>query len=95
MKILAELTGQFLLLDPHNGALLEPYRPHVMASTHFISQRSSLGHIKILATNLSEDATDAEFATYWAESAGDRELAINSFLAAFGPKPEKTKKSNK
>lgn len=81
-KSLIETTGQFQLVDElHQVARAN--RPTVVELSNFFQTRAFVGQIKMIAA-LKDEATDAEFAKYWAEAEGDRDLAIQSFLSGFG-----------
>jgi len=82
---LVETVGDFQLVDNHNQ-LIPAHRPAVVEMSHFFQARALLNQLRLVAGELKDTATDKEFASYWRESAGDRELAIESFLSAFGPK---------
>jgi len=85
MKLLVETTGSFGLMDigvrppqeiAHN-------RPSVVISTEFIQTRIAKNQLKILG-KLQDEATDAEFINFHADSKGDTELAVSSFMSKFG-----------
>lgn len=80
MKHLVETTGSFMLIDPHNQDPIHSDRPTVIKSTNFIEWRVSLGHLKILAADLPDEATDAEFVEYWKENS---EIAVDAFMSNF------------
>lgn len=97
-KLLVETTGEFLLQDTFHPSrqIVQEHRPSVVEKTSFIEQRLAGGQIKLLALNLKDEASDEEFEKYFAESEGDIELAISSFVAAFtvdavAPKKKPTK----
>ncbi len=89
MKVLAETTGNFMLVDGTN--LLEAHRPGVITMSAFYQNRISRGHVEMLA-KLKDEATDPEFARYVAESDGDMQLAIASFTSTFGIDAPETSK---
>lgn len=91
-KILCETTGNFGLY--HGNQAIEPGVPAVIERTEFFDARTMLGQVSILS-NLRDEATNEEFKQYWKEAEGDRELAVASFLSAFGPVTAAPKKSNK
>lgn len=86
MKHLVETTGEFLLHDMNTGDLAESFRPSVVTRSVFIDQRIAAGQLRLIA-NLKEEASDEEFHSYWRE-AGDKELAVSSFLSKFGADAE-------
>jgi hypothetical protein len=82
-KLIVRTTGSFSLVTD-DGQYLDKKRGHVHANTAFIQQRLGSGELRILAT-VPDEATDAEFETYWRESNGDEALAVASFLSKFAP----------
>ncbi|MGO7308754.1 hypothetical protein ACCS91_33405 [Rhizobium ruizarguesonis] len=92
MKILAETTGEFMLSDLGTGDVIYAGRPSVVELSPFIEARVAISQVRKEA-DLTADATDDEFATYWTESEGNRDLAVESFLSKFGvDKPVAPKK---
>jgi hypothetical protein len=87
MKILAHTTGAFMLVDSTTGDEIAPFRPSVIRRSSFIDTRVKLKQI-VVVSELTEDATDAQFVQFLKESDNDIELAMQSFVAAFGPKEE-------
>lgn len=83
-KILVETSGSFMLLDPYNGQEVQHNRPSVVVVTGFIEVKIAQGDLKVLSPELREEATDAEFAKYWKDSDRKAELAVASFVSAFG-----------
>jgi len=84
--IIAQTTGQFDLLDPHTLREVSYDRPYCIKPTVFIDQRAARGDVKIIATDLPDEASDELWASYLAESQGDLDLAVASFKSAFEPK---------
>lgn len=103
-KIIINLAGNFILVDPNNGAMFENARPHVATPTHFLHSRALVGQVKMLAADLPAEANDKDFAEHWAETVKGMkpdeiaekgiELAIESYRASFG-KPEETESQRK
>lgn len=91
MKILIETTGSFMLVDPYTGEQIRPVRPHVMTHTPFLEARIASRQLRVLNAEITDEATDEEFASFWAESKGDKALAVESFVSQFteGSEPEK------
>lgn len=83
MKLLVETVGDFMLMDTSSAQEVPPDRPGVVENTNFLSGRVSNGQVKVLA-ELVEDATDAEFLSYFVASESDGALAVESFLSKFG-----------
>jgi len=85
-KALVETTGPFQLVDERQQ-LIHSDRPTVAdVGSNMFQHRAAAGQIRLLAGELQDAATDKEFAKFWAEAEGNHELAIASFLSAFGPK---------
>lgn len=97
MKLLVETTGSFMLKDPSTGDEIDNAHPSVVKRSEFIQSRTAMGQINIISVDLQEEATDAEFQKFWKECKGDKELAVESFLSAWGkaqkPKVEKQEES--
>ena len=92
MKTLCETSGNFQLVDVYNGGqIVRGTRPSVVQQTDFVNNRALVGQIKFLG-ELTDEATDAEFAKYWRETMGDSARAVDSFLAAFGVQRQTEKK---
>lgn len=92
MKMLAETTGDFMLLDLGANQSMDAFRPSVVARSAFIDARIALSQI-VKISDVPDDATDAEFAEYWDSADGDKELAVSSYLSKFdGQKPAQTRK---
>jgi hypothetical protein len=86
MKILAKTTGAFTIYDPATGEAVRHGRPGVIRVTPFFTSRTTLGQLEKIA-DLPDEATDADFAGYWAECKDKPEMAIESFLSKFAEKP--------
>ncbi len=90
MKLIAKTTGAFMLIDPYTGDELDATRPSVVTQSPFIEQRSAAGQIKVLETDLSNDATDEDFLEFWKEN---QKSAVDAYLSALSPDPEPKKKA--
>lgn len=86
MKLLVK-TNNVLLLGI-NGDVYEPLRPSVVRNDSFCQTKVAAGVVTVLKANLPEQATDAEWAKFYAESDTDVELALESFLAKFEAEPD-------
>lgn len=103
MKVLVKTTGQFMLMFPMTREEVPHNRPAVVTNQSGVDQQINAGQIKVLSPNLlPDDASDEEFAGFWAESAGsdDQEsLAVAAFLSTFeaapSGSPEEDKKKKK
>lgn len=89
-KLLVETTGEFMLVDyDQKGLIIEHNRPTVTEPTTFVQTRTSLGQLRVVA-ELTDEATDEEFAKYVKDSDGDIELAVDAFKTSFSASNEKT-----
>lgn len=84
MKLLAETTGPFGLLDLSTGHTLNSVRPSVIPRSGFIDARIALGQV-VKVADVPDEATDEEFEAFWRDSDADRDLAVASFLSKFDP----------
>lgn len=92
MKLIVETTGAFMLLDPYTRDEIDAIRPSVVRATPFIQERTAASQIKVLATDLPEDASDADFLEYWKEN---KKSAVDAYLSAVLPEPEPKKAAPK
>ena len=92
MKVLVKTTGRFMLMFPMTREEVPHNRPAVVTQQSGIDQQIAAGQIKVLSPKLlPDDASDVEFAKFWAESAAaeDQEaLAVAAFLSTFEPEPQ-------
>jgi len=95
MKVIAKTTGAFELYDPNNREVMQ-VQPRVVEWTQFYESRTGAGQIKVLASNLPEEATDAAFQKFL-EEAESEPLAVAAYLSLFEddteegePEPEPT-----
>lgn len=79
MKILVETTSNIFLQDPTSGCEVNEFRPSVVELTPFIERYVARKDIRVLANELPDDASDAEFAEFWAESP---ETAVEAFVSS-------------
>jgi hypothetical protein len=88
MRYIAETTGSFSLLDMMGTTVQEmkSWRPSIVENTPFVQQRIALGQLTVLA-ELPDEASDADFASYWKESTA-REQAIEAYKSKFSPEAE-------
>ena len=93
MKALVETIGDIMLMDVMSGAIIPENRPAVVLHGSFVQHQISLNQLRIIATDLSDEATDEEWAKWFAESKGDTALAVDSFLSKFGPNAKPVVKS--
>lgn len=84
VKHLIETKGAFMLIDPQTRQVIPENRPSVVTSTTFLEERISKGQVSLVAADISEGATDEEFATYWTEKP---EIAVEAFLSKFDEGP--------
>lgn len=86
-KQIVETTGSFQVVDPRTGAVVPHDRPMVVLLTHLIYTRTNSGQLRVLAKDLPDAASDADFQGFWKESKGDKDLAVQSYVASLEPKP--------
>jgi hypothetical protein len=84
VKLLAETTGPFGLLDLSTGQTLNANRPSVVSRSSFIDSRIALSQI-VKVADVPDEVTDMDFENFWRDSDGDRDLAVASFLSQFDP----------
>lgn len=82
-KLIVKTTGNFMLIDPANRAEIDADRPTVVDRTTFVGARAALGQLEVLATDVRDDATDAEFLEYFKACDGNETLAVAAFVDAF------------
>jgi hypothetical protein len=91
VKILAETTGDFMLHDLSTGQSIQAGRPSVITRSGFVDARIAISQV-VKVADLPDEATDEEFASFWADSDGDQELAVASYLSKFDPEAPATPK---
>lgn len=88
MKFIAETTGDFMIHDLSTGDSVQAARPSVVYRSPFLESRIAINQV-VKVADVPEEADDTEFAEFWHDSDGDRELAIASFLSKFDPEIER------
>lgn len=83
MKLIVETTGEFMLMDPMSMNEVPPDRPAVFAPGAFVQQQMGLGQLRVLASDLPDEANDAEWAAWLHECEGNVPFAIESYKAKF------------
>lgn len=86
MKVIAQTTGNFGLMDFHGKASndLEANRPGVIEKTSFYAQRVGLEQVKILCEDVPADFTDTQLAAALAKG-----QTIEQVIASLKKKPVK------
>lgn len=84
MKHLIETVGPHMLMDPYTGEQIAYNRPSVVTYTPFTATRIAAGVIKLLAADISDEASDDFFLEYWNDSDGKQDLAVAAFMSKFG-----------
>lgn len=82
-KSLVETTGDFILVDTTNGAVIYHDRPTVVEATGFTHTRLHLGQLKLISADLRDECTDEEFEAAWRGVPESPELVIEAFLSEF------------
>tara|TARA_R110002072_G_scaffold23791_6_gene81599 strand:+ start:224 stop:562 length:339 start_codon:yes stop_codon:yes gene_type:complete len=90
MKTIVETKGDFMLVDPYTGDVIEDTRPSVVTFSPFIETRVANGQVKALATDLPEEANDADFVEYWKEKP---DMAVDAYASEFAAEEEPEPKS--
>lgn len=80
MKLMMQTTGEFMLLCPYSGQIIEPGRPHVVTPTEFFQDRIARGQLRVVGRELPDEATDKDFAAWWQESP---ETAVEGYPTSF------------
>lgn len=73
-----------MLHDLATNQSLQAVRPSVISRSSFVDARIALGQI-VKVADVSDEASDGEFAAFWRDSDGNRDLAVASFLSKFDP----------
>jgi hypothetical protein len=95
MKLIVKPNGPHGYMDPTSRDEVQPFRPSVVKSTPYIESLIGSGKLKLVSNELSENATDKEFAKYHAECKDDPELCLQSFLSKFGVHKDAEKEAEK
>ena len=88
-KAILRVKTPINLLEPVTGELLAEDRPYVLIWTQFFQARVGAGQVEVLEGDLPMEASDEEFARFWAETEGKVDLTIESFKSLFESKEEK------
>jgi hypothetical protein len=86
--ILIKTTETHFYMDPTTGSEVQAFRPSVVSSSNFISMLLAQGKVKLIAADLTAEATDEEYAAFFKESDRNERLANESFLSKFQVKEE-------
>ena len=88
-KLLIQTSGQFGLIDTATGTDISAFNPTVVSASPFINLKVDAKVIEVM-WELKPEATQEDFLGYLAESEGDTELAVESFLSKYGVDEEDT-----
>ena len=89
MKVIAKPTkNTLLMLD--KGECLHASRPSLVSYSDYLTVRQTKGEIKILASDLPDTASDADFYKTWMASEKNSDLAIAAYLSELEVKPEES-----
>lgn len=80
MKLMLQTTGEFMLICPYSRQVIEPGRPHVVSPTEFFQERIARGQLRVVGTELPDEASDKDFAAWWKESPS---TAIEGYPTSF------------
>lgn len=87
MKTIAKTSQPIMLIDPQTNEYLVHDTPAVVTWTQFFESRTGRGQITVLKGGLPDEASDAEFQKYLADSESE-ELAVAAYAASFEPAVE-------
>jgi hypothetical protein len=95
-KQLVRPKGEFQLIDHVTGAWIRHDRPTVVQPSTFTQERLALD-LEVLEGDLPAEATDEDWAGFWASAEGNLALALASFKSQFAAPelPLVTRKSKK
>ncbi|HQT78087.1 MAG TPA: hypothetical protein PLD10_13615 [Rhodopila sp.] len=88
-KAIIRTTGSFILMHIRTGETVEMSRPTVHLCDDWVRNQVMFKQIVILADDLPDTASDAEFVEWLKESKGDADLAVASYASKFRPEAEK------
>lgn len=89
MKVLAETKGDYQLYDFSTGGMVAAHRPSVVSMSTFLQDRVGREQVRIFG-ELKSEASDDDFKTLFDEADGNKQFAVDAFLAEFGTDaPEK------
>lgn len=91
MKAIAITTSPIMLIDPQTRQILTHDKPSLITWTQFLEARTGKGEIKILASNVPDEADANEFDDYLKE-AENVDLAVAAFMSSFEEKEEEAPK---
>jgi hypothetical protein len=80
-KLLVKTTGEFQLICPLSGQLVQMFRPYVVENTAFFQTRIACGDLSVVTDGIDDAATDESWAATLAASDGNQELAIAAYKA--------------
>lgn len=86
-KRIVQATGSFMLMDPMTHDLVVEERPTVVTWSTFFEARTGAGQIKVLATDVPDEATDTDLEAFLRD-AGNVELGLAAFLSQFSPEAQ-------
>lgn len=85
-KTIVETKTSVMLLDRGTGCEIPAHRPAVVFHTAFIDRFIANGTLKVLAGDLPEDASDADFAEIFKEQP---DIAVEAYVSELsGDEPE-------
>ncbi len=82
MKVYVRTTGAFMLANPLTGRYVEENRVNVVPSSSWVQAAVQNGDLEVLGNPLPASASDEEFVQWLTESAGDSELAMESYRSS-------------
>lgn len=95
MKLLVQVTSAHLYINPDNGQEISPFRPTVVDSSPYVNSLTAAGKLKVLNSELLDEATDKDFAKFFKESDKDTDLAVSAFMSKFGSVKDESEQAKK
>lgn len=86
-KMIAKPRTPFMLILD-GGETLEDYRPSVVTPSDYLLTFQMKGSIEVLAPEIPEEATDAEFLKFWLDSDRNDQLAVEAFVGKWSKSEE-------
>lgn len=84
MKAIVETKGQIMLVEPTSRDVIPEDRPAVVHWSNFLESRAGSGQIKVYKANLPDEASDADWAEFFAgDDKQETALLVDAYVAKF------------
>lgn len=80
VKNIFATNGDFMLMCPITGQIIEAFRPSVVVETTFFADRRSSGQINVILADIDPEFTDQEWVALLAKHKGDVKKAVAEVL---------------